>query len=111
MKDLTAPLEGATCSVCGHTMKEPAESNLCFVALEPHDPIKLREPELQGTFIEIRFVKTPDLKASALYTSRDSVARKAGLDLLFLCCSEECGVRLSEAIVSDAAMFSKLIEQ
>jgi hypothetical protein len=102
---------GATCGVCGSLVENPTAGDLIFIALEEHDPIKLREPELRGKFVPLRFLKTPALTASALYTERDSLARKSGMDLLFLCCSEACGLRLSEAIVTDAQFFSKLIEQ
>jgi hypothetical protein len=98
------------CSVCGRAVTDPAATNLCFVTLEPADPMKLREPELSGTCVEVRFVTTP-LRTWAFYTPRNSLARKAGFDLLFLSCSEACGVKLAEATIQDTSMFSKLILQ
>jgi hypothetical protein len=110
MKNEAKLANGTACSVCGNPLSDPQAPNLCFVTLEEDDPLKLRESELEGTCVEICFIRTP-LRVWALYTPRHSSAREAGCDLLFLCCREECCVKLAESIVRDATMFANLVRQ
>lgn len=95
------------CGICGCLISHLTPGNLCFVTLAPNDPIKDRYEELQGSEIKIQFIGTTKLEASALCLPRDSIASGAGFDLMFVICSEDCGVTLLEAMKKEASMHSK----
>jgi hypothetical protein len=69
--------------------------------LAPTNPMKVQQAKLEGTFLEITPAGRERTKLIAFYVTRDSEARRVVIDLIVVCCSNQCGEKASAAINSD----------